>query len=420
MIHRRHPIHTLALSTLLFAFATTHAWAADGNGPYSRVSDSENGDVVLEMCERAFVPINGDGPRIHLVSAIHIADKSFYKSMQALLESYDSVLFEGVKPAGLDAIDPSLDNQAKANATTTRLELLLDLADMFYQSNHRLPENITDMIEYSDTRISAVVESIRVDGWGHPIGVSVEKTIKDGEVMRHTIGFVSLGADKEKGGDGLDADIARHSGSYTSAAASKPTPDGIQALMARALRVAFQLDEMDMAGKGWINADIDINTLQDQLAEMGEDNAMILQLIEGNSFQAKLIGFVLKFIERSPTMSSMMKLAMMDMLALVETSDIMSQFDVIEDVILHGRNDIVIEYLKAELLAHPEHDDIAIFYGAAHMPGIEEVILNELGYKFESNTWAQAMTVNMKDTGLSEGQIKMMRNMIKSSLEKQF
>lgn len=420
MNYQSRLIQVLAIGTAVLATANTHACVLDGNGPYSRVSDSENGDVVLEMCERAFVPIDGDGPRIHLVSAIHIADKPFYENMQALLESYDSVLFEGVKPAGLDAIDPSLDNQAKANATTIRLELLLDLADMFYQTNHRLPENMMDMIEHSDTRISAVVESIRADGWGHPIGVSVEKTIKDGEVMRHTIGFVSLGADKEKGGDGLDADIARHSGSYTTAAANKPTPDGIQTLMARALHVAFQLDEMDMAGKDWINADIDINTLQNQLAEMGEDNAMILQLIEGNSFQAKMIGFVLKFIERSPMMSSMMKLAMMDMLSLIETSDIMSQFGVIEEVILHGRNDIVIEYLKAELLAHPEYDDIAIFYGAAHMPGIEEVILGELGYEFESNTWAQAMTVNTKDTGLSQGQIKMMRNMIKNSLEKQF
>jgi len=420
MNYQTRLIQVLAMGTAVLATANTHACVLDGNGPYSRVSDSENGDVVLEMCERAFVPIDGDGPRIHLISAIHIADKSFYESMQALLESYDSVLFEGVKPAGLDAIDPMLDDQAKADATAVRLELLVALSDMFYQTNHRLPDNIDDMIEHSDSRISATVRSIRTDGWGRSIGISNTKTFRDEELTKHTVGFVSLGADQENGGNGFDADIVRTTGSYLPTDKRTQTPEGIQALMANALHVSFQLDEMDMAGKEWINADIDIATLQDQLAEMGEDNAMILQLIEGNSFQAKMIGFVLKFIERSPTMSSMMKLAMMDMLALVETSGVMEQFDVIEDVILHGRNDIVIEYLKAELLAHPEHDDIAIFYGAAHMPGIEEVILGELGYEFESNTWAQAMTVNTKDTGLSQGQIKMMRNMIKSSLEKQF
>lgn len=399
------------------AFATLGVANAD---PYARVTESDAGEVTLEMCERAFVPIDGDGPRIHLISAIHIADKPFYEGMQALLESYDSVLFEGVKPAGLDAIDPSLDDQAKADATTVRLELLVVLTDMFYQTNHRLPENIDDMIEHSDSQIGAAVRSIRTDGWGHSIATSNAKTFKDEELTKHTVGFTSLGADQAIGGDGLDADIVRTTESYLPSDKLTQTPDGIQTLMANALHVAFQLDEMDMTERGWINADIDIATLQEQLAEMGEDNAMILQLIEGNSFQAKVIGFVLKFIERSPTMSSMMKLAMMDMLALIETSDMMSQFGAIEEVILNGRNDIVVEYLKAELAAHPEHNDIAIFYGAAHMPGIEEVILGELGYEFESNTWAQAMTVNTKDTGLSQGQIKMMRNMIKNSLEKQF
>ncbi len=400
------------------AFATLGV--ANNADPYARVSETDAGEVTLEMCERTFVPIDGDGPRIHLISAIHIADKPFYEGMQVVLESYDSVLFEGVKPAGLDAIDSELSDQDKANATQDRLALLLDIAGGFFQTHNRLPENIAEMIDESEPRIADVVDSIKSDGWGQLIRSTRTTTTIDNEVTEMTIAFRSLGADRTLGGEGLDADIERVSKSYLPSDTRKASPEGIQTQMANALHVAFQLDEMDMTGKDWVNADIDIDTLQSQLAEMGEDNAMILQLIEGNSFQAKLIGFVLKFIERSPMMSSMMKLAMMDMLALLESSDMMSQFGAIEEVILNGRNDIVIEYLKAELEAHPEHNDIAIFYGAAHMPGIEEVILGELGYEFESDTWAQAMTVNIKDTGLSEGQVKMMRNMIKNSLEQQF
>jgi len=65
-------------------------------------------------------------------------------------------------------------------------------------------------------------------------------------------------------------------------------------------------------------------------------------------------------------------------------------------------------------------EDIAIFYGAAHMPGLEETIIKDLGYEFESDTWTQAMAVSTEETGLSAGQIKMMRNMIKNALEQQF
>jgi hypothetical protein len=340
--------------------------------------------------------------------------------MQELLESYDSELFEGVKPAGLDAIDPDLDDQAKADATASRLDLLVDIATGFYHEHGRFPSTMSDLTEHSEPRVAAVIESISKDGWGYPIGMGKQEITEDGELTKRTVQFSSYGADSKRGGEGLDADFTRESESFLPTDKRKKQPVGIQSQMANALHVSFQLDEMDMSGKDWINADIDIETLQNQLSEMGEDNAMILTLLEGNSFQAKLMGFVLKFVERSPTMSSMMKLALMDMLALMETTDMMAQFDVIEDVILHGRNEVVLDYLRAEIDAHQEYDDIAVFYGAAHMPGIQEVLIDEMRYEFEMNSWSTAMTVNVEDTGMSAGQVKFMRNMIKNSLEEQF
>ncbi|MBL4698502.1 MAG: hypothetical protein JKX70_06695 [Phycisphaerales bacterium] len=406
--------------SFLFVAASCALFAAPTNAadPYARVTENRSGQVTLEMCERTFKPIEADGPRIHLISVIHIADKSFYDAMQTLLESYDSVLFEGVKPAGLDPIDPQLEDQDKANATADRLDLLTQIAAQYTNHTGSLPESFDDLLASDDPRIVAIISSIQTDGWGQPIAMSHTRSM-DNPSSSNQITFTSNGADFLPAGEGVNADITK-SWTHEPNRSKKAAPEGVQTQLADALHVEFQLDAMDMTGKGWINADIDINELQAQLAEMGEDNAMILQLIEGNSFQAKLIGFVLKFVKRSPTMSSMMKLAMMDMLALVETTNMLSQFEAIEKVILLGRNDIVIEYLKAELANNPEANDIAIFYGAGHMPGIEHTILTEMGYKFESNTWAQAMTVNTKDTGLSQAQVKMMRNMIKNSLENQF
>jgi len=353
--------------------------------------------------------------------------------MQSQLNIYDSVLFEGVKPAGLDPIDPELDDNAKAEATTDRLNLLVEIADRYHETTSNLPTSFNDLLKSDDPRIVAIVRSIRTDGWGEKIGlkfVGVTMGSKDkadtnantkaGSTRQH-IEFTSNGADRKPGGDGPDTDIVVRSEPYTPNDPRKPAPEGIQTQLANALHVSFQLDEMDTTNPEWVNADIDIKELQEQLAGLGEDNAMILNLIEGNSFSAKLMGFVLKFVARSPTMSSMMKLVMMDMLAMLETTDMMNgQLDAVNEVILHGRNRTVIEYLKAELKAHPDHKDIAIFYGAGHMPELEEIITSTLGYEFESNIWTDAMSVNTKDTGFTDAQVKMMRKMIKNSLEKQF
>ena len=414
-----HKASSLLALTISISISGLFAPSARAAEPYARVTQSPAGIITLEMGERIFKPIADDTPRIHLIAAIHIADKSFYKAMQARLDSFDVVLFEGVKPAGLNPIDPLLDDHAKADATTDRINLLIDIAARYYGHTGKLPESFDDLLNSTDSRIAAIVRSIETDAWGEPIKLDHYTTTTDDQSPVQHITFTSTGADFIPGGEGPNQDIQLN-WAPKPAESKKAAPIGIQTQLANALHVSFQLDEMDTTNPNWINADIDINELQSQLAEMGEDNAMILNLIEGDSFQAKLIGFVLKFVQRSPTMSSMMKLAMMDMLAMMETSDMLSQFEAIEKVILLGRNDTVIEYLKEALENNPNAKDIAIFYGGAHMPGIEQTLINDLGYTIDSTIWAPAMTLNIKDTGMSPAQVRFMRNMMKNSLEKQF
>jgi len=409
-------------TALLIILSGLMGWApissADEPQAYARVVDSDTGEITLEMCQRTFAPVSGEGPKIHLIAAIHIADPSFYHTMQSALDSYDAVLFEGVKPAGMDPIDPELDDNAKAQATRDRLDLLIQIIDHYYGDTDQLPTSFDDLLASDDPRIVAIVRSTRLDGWGNTINLRFVDT-SYGDQQTQQITLTSNGADAKPGGTGVDTDITLDTKPYSPNDPKKSEPVGIQTQLADALHVSFQLDEMDTTNPGWINADIDIKELQRQLADLGEDNAMILKMIDGSSLSAKIMGFALRFVSKSPTMSSMMKLVMMDMLAMMETTDMFSGFDAIEKVILQGRNKTVIEYLRAELKAHPHNKDIAIFYGAGHMAGLEKVITSELGYKFESNTWTTAMSVNTKDTGLSQGQVNMMRTMIKGSLEKQ-
>jgi hypothetical protein len=386
--------------------------------PYTRVRDLPDGKIALEMCTRTFEPSADHLPRIHMVSAIHVADIEYYAAMQELLETYDTVLFEGIKPAGLDPIDPDLDDASIANATQERLDLLVQIAQMYRASHGDFPRTVTDLAQSDDKRIASLVASIRLDGWGNPIESMHTITNASGSEKRY-IEFISLGADASKGGEGVNADLSSASDPIDPSATPPQPPEGIQTQLANALRVSFQLDEMDTSNPEWINADMDINQLQRSLAEYGEDSSQLLSMLEGESFSAKVAGFILNFVARSPQLSSMMKLMVMDMLQFAEESDLLSQqMDASFKVIVDGRNNVVIEYLEDTIADHPEHKDIAIFYGAGHMVGLEESLI-EMGYTPAGDQWTKAMTVNPEDTGLSKMQIQMMRNMMKSSLKQQ-
>ena len=401
---------------LLFA-ALLPAGAATANEPYARVTDQPDATVVLEMASRTFEPDSPDRPRVHLVSAIHIADAPYYDAVQTLLETYDTVLYEGVKPAGLDPIDPDLDDQAKIDATRDRLRLLVQIATQYHAGHSAFPDGFGALANADDKRIAAIVESVKLDAWGNHFAMDHIVTQDDDQQSSRVV-FTSYGADAQPGGEGINADLS-DSTEAVGSDESVQTPEGIQTQLANALRVEFQLDAMDTTNPAWVNADMDINQLQHALSEYGDDSLAILDMLEGQSFSAKIAGFVLGFISRSPQLSSMMKLVMMDMLALVETSGVLEQQEAMHAVIVEGRNQVVIEYLKDTIAKHPGYKDIAIFYGAGHMPGLEESLI-EMGYTPAGDHWIPAMSVDPKDTGLSDAQIKMMRNMIKNSLQQQF
>ncbi len=58
----------------------------------------------LDIAVSDFEPVDG-GPTVHLVGVVHVADAPYYEAVQRELDGYDRVLYEGVKPAQLSAID---------------------------------------------------------------------------------------------------------------------------------------------------------------------------------------------------------------------------------------------------------------------------------------------------------------------------
>jgi hypothetical protein len=60
--------------------------------------------------------------------------------------------------------------------------------------------------------------------------------------------------------------------------------------------------------------------------------------------------------------------------------------------VLSGRNEVVVEKLK-EVLAGRKQRRIAVFYGGAHMPGIESSLVKDLKAKASAEEWLAAWTM---------------------------
>ncbi|VAW47422.1 hypothetical protein MNBD_GAMMA03-1883 [hydrothermal vent metagenome] len=65
-------------------------------------SDTKNTPVALQLANARYVPISGIPADMYvdLISAVHIADKSYYENLNTLFQTYDVVLYELVAEEG--------------------------------------------------------------------------------------------------------------------------------------------------------------------------------------------------------------------------------------------------------------------------------------------------------------------------------
>lgn len=65
-------------------------------------SDENNTPISLQLANARYIPISGipNGMYVDLISAVHVADKSYYENLNSLFKTYDVVLYELVAPEG--------------------------------------------------------------------------------------------------------------------------------------------------------------------------------------------------------------------------------------------------------------------------------------------------------------------------------
>ena len=149
-----------------------------------------------------------------------------------------------------------------------------------------------------------------------------------------------------------------------------------------------------------------------------------MKALSGNSFVFNFLGKALNFFGKDPKFRAMMKLAIVEMLGAIE-GDVtrlakasgpgMEKF---MRVLLEDRNAIVFRDLRKVLKGKNPPDSIVVFYGAAHMPDLENRLVKKLGFQPDEDEWLAAFGVNPKKAGLSAFEVGLVRKMIRMQIQK--
>lgn len=415
----------VAVAIFSLAILEGPAQAQAKTEPYIRVVDEDGGRIVrLQTAARRFEHPGG-GPVLHLVAAVHIGDRSFYRALQASLDSKDVVLFEGVRPPGTGLFDPKgdLSDEARRIATLDRLRILAAAVDHVRRREGSYPASLAELPEMLGDRAGPFVRDLLTDGWGNAIQYRPAD-------VEHEAGMDlwSYGADGRVGGEGANEDLhlsrldmvddARFQAWIAATADPDGKDGGIQQQLARALGLTFQLDEMDHSKPNWRSSDMSMDQLQQRMRESGADGAGLFGMMAGNSITGRLAGLVLGMIGSSKSLGTIVKIAMLDMLS--ESDRILEaqagDMAKLMEIILHDRNEVVLSDLGRILRDEPEHKSIAIIYGGGHMPGLE-LGVRELGFESVADVWLNAITVDTRDSGMSVREVNAMRAQIRRSME---
>ena len=104
--------------------------AAAAPGEFARVdTDAEGRPRALQMAIASYAPVgrSAGGRRIDLVSAVHVADPSFYAALNERFRDYDALLYELVAPEGM-VITPETRNTGFVSGAQVFLTRALGLS----------------------------------------------------------------------------------------------------------------------------------------------------------------------------------------------------------------------------------------------------------------------------------------------------
>lgn len=391
------------------------AKAGDSESKYVRVTDSDDGShLKLGVAVRTLS--KPGAPDVQLVGVVHIGDQAYYDELQTFLDAQSVVLFEGVKPTGAGAAEPG-DDAAKVKTTTQRQRLLAVLVSRYRAEHNALPASFDEVLSPLHGSIARLGKAATTDAWGNP------QELKLDPVSPTKFDIVSLGSDGKPGGEGAGADILLSTQPPLTEKEQEGAGEGIQTKLARAMGLKFQLAAIDYTHPSWRNSDLSIDEVEKKLEESGASGDALFKMLDGSSFASKVLGFLLGFVEHNPELSLTVKVMMVEVLA--HADDMMSMvgkqakgMDTLMKVIVQDRNQEVLKDLAAASAEKPAPKSIALFYGAGHLPDLEQHLTDE-GYTYANTQWFTAINADLNSVPGMKAQATQIRKMIKAQLARQ-
>lgn len=388
-----------------------------------RLTESTEG-LELSVATRVLHFARDGGPPalVSLVGAMHVADGSYYDALQAYLDGHDVVLFERVEPRAdlggeVDELPPA--ERAAVLATRRRMETLLAAAVAHHRETGRAPspEDLAGAAA-APTRTARRLRRASADAWGRPLRLTART---GGGALE--AGVESFGSDGAPGGGGAAADLVlRHpppGGTHAPDGAASGER-GLQAEMADALDLVFQLDGIDYGGAHWRNCDVSLEELEALLAEAGGDASALLGALDGSSLLGRAAGGLLRLVGATRTGRGSLKLVGVEVLA--RADEVLAApppgMERLFEVLLEERNAVVVDDLRAILDGEPELRRIAVFYGAGHLRDLERRLVAELGMTPVQGLWFPALELRFAETGLSPAEIRLLRRTVGSALDR--
>lgn len=166
-----------------------------------------------------------------------------------------------------------------------------------------------------------------------------------------------------------------------------------QIAMKDMLGLSFQLDEIDYTANNFVHADLSPTELSTSMEERGES----LYVYFWRLFYASVNEYVkdplgLQDLRMLSAMLSMDSDSQFKVMLAYEMTDMKKHSQILgedsESAVIGARNQRAIDVLKERLAAGDKH--IAIFYGVAHMPDMEERLIEQLNLEYLDTTWVDA------------------------------
>ncbi len=199
----------------------------------------------------------------------------------------------------------------------------------------------------------------------------------------------------------------------------------LQPALAKALGLRFQLSSVDYQRTNWVNSDLGLRELQRHLPPDGPSPSMdqVMAAFQGEGAFGVVARWGVALLAASPRLQAVSRLMLIETLSGfegelpdagafgIDTKELMR-------VLIGERNAVVVRDLRRALHRRKPPANIAVFYGAGHMPDLEQRLRRELHLVPVEHQWLRAFSVNPARSGISAAEAELIRDSVQQELKK--